>query len=86
MKSSQTIAAFAPITGKTSKSAPFTVTAPKASSGLPVTLTVKSGPASISGTTVTLKGAGTVVLAANQAGNATYAAAPEVTVTFTAAP
>lgn len=86
VKSSQTIAAFAPITGKTSKSAPFAVTVPKASSGLPVTLTVKSGPATISGTTVTLKGAGTVVLAANQAGNTSYAAAPELTVTFTAAP
>jgi hypothetical protein len=63
---------------------PFTITAPTSSSGLPVTVTVKSGPATISGTTVTPTGAGTIVLAANQAGNFLYAAAAEVDVSVTA--
>jgi len=49
---------------------------------LPVILSVKSGPATLSGNTVTLTGAGTVVLAANQAGNENYNAAPEVTTSF----
>lgn len=59
-----------------------------ASSGLAVTYSITSGPATISGSTVTYTGAGTVVIAANQSGNATYAAAATVsdTVTTTAAP
>jgi hypothetical protein len=41
-----------------------------ASSGLPVTLTVTSGPATVSGDKVTLTGAiGSVTLQATQAGN-----------------
>ncbi len=50
-----------------------------ASSGLAVTLSVLSGPASISGSTLTITGAGTVVVAANQAGNTNYAPAAQVT-------
>jgi len=75
----QTLTAFAPIAAQTFGEAPFHITPPTASSGLPVTVTVKSGPASISDDTVTLLGAGTVVLAADQAGNSTHAAAKEVT-------
>ena len=44
------------------------------------------GPAALSGPnndTVTVTGAGTVVIQASQAGNATYAAAPSVTQSFT---
>ena len=53
------------------------------SSGLPVTLAVSSGPATISGNTVTLTGQpGAVTIAASQAGNSTYAAAPDQSVTF----
>jgi formylglycine-generating enzyme required for sulfatase activity len=81
-KDSQTIAAFASIGNKTFGDASFAVTAPTASSSLPVTLSVKSGPASISGNSVTLTGAGTVVIAANQAGNDNYNAAAEVTTSF----
>jgi protocatechuate 3,4-dioxygenase beta subunit len=80
---SQTIGTFTTITNKTYGDAAFAVTPPTASSGLPVTLSVKSGPATISGNIVTLTGAGEVVLAANQAGNADYAAAAEVTIGFT---
>jgi hypothetical protein len=50
-----------------------------ASSGLPVTFSVVSGPASISGNTLTITGVGTVEVAADQTGAADYAAAKEVT-------
>ena len=85
---SQTISAISAITSKTPDAAPFTVAAPISTSGLPVTLSVKSGPATISGTpggayTVTLNGTiGTVVIAANQSGNSSYIAATEVTARF----
>jgi uncharacterized repeat protein (TIGR02543 family) len=82
-KATQTISAFSTITPKTFGAAPFAVTAPTSNRSLPVTLSVKSGPATISGNTVTLTGAGTVILAANQAGNANYLSAPEVTTSFT---
>lgn len=54
-----------------------------ASSGLPVTYTTTT-PAicTVSGTTVTMVVAGTCTIAANQAGNATYVAAPQVTQTI----
>ena len=83
-KLSQTITPFATIPSKTPGATPFTITLPTASSGLTVAVTVKSGPATISGNTVTLNGTeGTVVLAANQSGNANYSAASEVTTSFT---
>jgi formylglycine-generating enzyme required for sulfatase activity/5-hydroxyisourate hydrolase-like protein (transthyretin family) len=84
-KAAQTIRAFSKISNKTFGSAPFKITAPVASSKLPVTLSVKSGPATILGNTVTLTGTGPVVLAANQFGNDNYNTAPEVTVSFTVA-
>lgn len=49
----------------------FDVTA-TASSGLPVVISVESGPATISGHKVTVTGAGTVILLATQAGNSIY--------------
>jgi hypothetical protein len=79
---SQTIGSFTSIPTKTYGSAPFTVTAPAATSGLTVVLSVVSGPATISGNTVTLTGAGTVTLAANQAGNGLFTAATRVTTSF----
>ena len=81
-KASQTIAPFAKIAAKTTSSAPFAITPPVARSGQPVTVTVLSGSATISGDTVTLTGSGTVVLAANQGGDADYNAAPQVTTSF----
>ena len=63
----------------------FGVKLPSASSGLPVALSIQSGPAQISGTNVTLNGAGTVVIAADQAGNGNYLAAPTVQTSFTVA-
>jgi hypothetical protein len=49
-----------------------------ATSGLAVTFKVVSGSAVLSGSTLTIKGAGTVVVAADQAGNANYRPAVEV--------
>ena len=85
---SQTISAFSTITSKTPNTQPFTVTAPTSTSGLPVTLSIQDGPATISGTpggayTVTLNGTtGIVIIAANQSGNSSYNAATEVTARF----
>jgi hypothetical protein len=55
-----------------------------ASSGLPVSFLVGSGPASIAGgTNLTFSGAGVVSIVASQAGNANWNPAPGVTNTFT---
>jgi hypothetical protein len=62
---------FAPPSSKLSNEAPFVLVA-TATSGLPVAFTLVSGPASLSGDTLTLNGAsGTVVVRAAQAGNET---------------
>ena len=63
--------------------APVTLAA-TASAGLPVTYTV-TGPATLSGSTLTLTGAGTVVVTATQAGNANFTAATPVAQTITVA-
>jgi|GEM_PF-574158 len=70
--------AFVSITAKTSGVAPFTVSATSQSSGS-ITYSVVSGPATISGNTVTVTGAGTVVLQASQAAAGNYAAATATT-------
>ncbi|GAB3540662.1 hypothetical protein GCM10027443_38910 [Pontibacter brevis] len=75
-KLDQTIA-FDPIPDKTLEDDPFTVSA-TASSGLPVTFSILSGPATISGNVVTLTGTGEVVVRASQLGDDTYNAAPPV--------
>ncbi len=56
-----------------------------ASSTIPVTYSV-AGPASVFGSILTINGAGTVTVTANQSGNATYAAATPVSQTFAVAP
>lgn len=61
---------------------PITLSA-TASSGLPVTFTLVSGPATLSGSTLTLSGTkGDVVVRASQPGDATYAAAADVDRSF----
>ncbi|MES2731005.1 MAG: PA14 domain-containing protein, partial [Bacteroidota bacterium] len=73
---------FATIPDKALTDPPFVLNA-TASSGLPVTYALVSGPATISGNTVTLTGAaGTVTITASQAGNATNCAASPVTRSF----
>jgi hypothetical protein len=63
--------------------APFTVSATSNSTGA-FTYSVVSGPATISGSTVTLTGAGTVVLQASEAADANFAASTK-NATFTVA-
>ena len=77
-QASQTITFTAPTTPIVYSTTPITLSA-TASSSLPVAFSVASGPGTISGNTLTITGAGTVIVAANQAGNSTYLAAPQVT-------
>ncbi len=79
-KASQSIS-FGALANKTYGAAPFTVAA-TASSNLPVTLAIASGPATISGATVTITGAGAVTVRASQAGDANYLAATDVDQSF----
>jgi hypothetical protein len=65
---------FAAIPPQTYGNASFTVSATSASSGA-VTYTVTSGPATISGATVTLTGVGTVMLNASQVASGNYTVA-----------
>jgi hypothetical protein len=58
---------------------PITLTATGGASGLPVVFSIVSGPGSITGSTLSVTGAGAIVIAANQAGNTNYAAATQVT-------
>jgi hypothetical protein len=77
----QTISFAAPA-DRVSNSGSFALSA-TASSGLPVTFNLVSGPGLLAGNVVDLTGAtGTIELRASQAGNATYAAAPAVEVSF----
>ena len=61
----------------------YTLSANGGASGNPVTFSLVSGPATLAGSKLTITGAGTVVIAADQAGNATYAAAPQATQSIT---
>lgn len=73
---------FAALADKVTTDAPFDLQA-IASSGLPVSFTLVSGPASIIGNTLTLSGAtGTVTVRATQAGNASFLAAEPVERSF----
>ncbi len=80
-KQAQTIT-FDPIPDKKVDDEPFSVSA-SASSGLQVTFSILSGPASVDGSTITLSGqAGTVTVQARQSGDIEYFAAPAVSQTF----
>lgn len=73
---------FPPIQNKLITDAPFELVA-EASSGLDVSYTVVSGPASVAGSIVTLDGTpGTVTVRASQAGDVNYEAAADIEVTF----
>jgi Bacterial Ig-like domain (group 3)/Lamin Tail Domain len=82
-KADQTIT-FASLAGKTFGDPDFTVSA-TASSGLAVSFSIPSGPATISGNTVHITGAGSVTVRASQAGDANYNAAPDVDRSFNVA-
>src|SRR6202041_1568096 len=72
-----------PVANQTYGAVPFTVAATSNSTGA-FTYSVVSGPATISGATVTLTGAGTVVLKASEAADSSYAASSQ-TASFTVA-
>ena len=76
---------FAAIPAQTFGAAPFTVSATSASSGAVTYSVVEPSPATISGNTVTLTGAGTVTLQANQAAAGNYTTA-SVQTSFTVSP
>ena len=83
-QSGQTIT-FNALAGKTFGAAPFPVSA-TASSGLPVSFASLTSPVcTVSVATVTVVAAGTCTVQASQPGNATYAAAPNVSQSFAVA-
>jgi sugar lactone lactonase YvrE len=57
-----------------------------ATSGLPVTLSVLSGPGTMNGNVLSITGVGVITMAANQPGDADYNPAPQVTTTATVTP
>jgi uncharacterized repeat protein (TIGR01451 family) len=79
-KGDQTIT-FNPLANKTYGDSPFTVSA-TASSGLPVSFSLVSGPVSVSGNTVSITGAGSATVRAAQPGDTNYNAAPNVDRSF----
>jgi hypothetical protein len=87
-KAGQSISFLAPATGAAGTSA--TLLATGGGSGNPVTFTLDpasgAGVCTVSGTTVSYTVPGSCVIDANQAGNANYTAAPQVTQTITVTP
>ncbi len=81
-QTSQTISFTQPTTPVVYGVKPIALSA-AATSGLGITFSVVSGPGSISGSSLTVTGIGTIVVAANQAGNADYTAATQVTQSVT---
>jgi hypothetical protein len=79
-KTAQTIT-FDPPGDQGLTSPPFALTA-SATSGLPVSFSLLSGPAILTGNSVQMTGAGPVTLQANQAGDAFFLPAPPVNQTF----
>ena len=75
---------FGMLTDRFINDPPFAVTA-TASSGLPVTFSIVSGPASLSNNVVTLTGSGTVTVRASQAGDSTFNSATNVDRSFVVA-
>jgi hypothetical protein len=81
VSSSQQIITFDPLSDRNIGNPSFNVVA-TASSGLPVSLSIVSGPATLTGSTVTITGLGTVIVRASQPGNATYLAAKPIDQSF----
>src|SRR5207249_3666265 len=75
-KASQSIT-FGPLPNKTYSDAPSTLNA-TASSGLAVSFSIVSGPATVSANTLTITGAGAVTVRASQSGDTNWNAASPV--------
>jgi hypothetical protein len=80
---SQTISVAAN-TGHTYGDGPITLSA-TATSGLPVSFKIISGPGAINGSLLTIQGGGTITFEADQGGNSFYSAAPGVQQSITVA-
>jgi hypothetical protein len=78
-QASQTIAFTAPASPVSFGVSPVALSATGGASGNAVVFSVVSGPGTISGSTLTVIGAGTIQIAANQLGNTNYTAATQVT-------
>jgi hypothetical protein len=81
-QAAQSISFTPPTSPVTYPVSPITLSATGGASGNPVTFSVVSGPGTASGangSTLAITNVGTVVVAANQAGNTNYSAAPQVT-------
>jgi hypothetical protein len=76
LKQQQTIS-FAQPADKAYGDAPFLITS-SASSSLPTSISLVSGPATLAGNTLTITGAGQIILRATQSGNSTYESASPV--------
>src|SRR5262249_5958247 len=83
IKGNQTIT-FGALANKTYGDAPFALGA-TASSGLTVSYSILSGPATVAGSTLTITGAGNVSVQAAQAGDSNWNSATSVTQSFTVA-
>jgi hypothetical protein len=79
------IVTFGSLSNQTYGVAPFALNA-SASSGLPVSFSIVSGPASVVNSNLSILGTGTVTVAANQPGNTNYLPATTVNQSFTVAP
>ncbi|MEO0055456.1 MAG: hypothetical protein RLZZ50_1403, partial [Verrucomicrobiota bacterium] len=75
------VISFQPLADRAYSTAPITLVA-SSSSGLPVTFSVVSGPATIEGAELTLTGTGTVTVRASQSGTATVLPAASVDQSF----
>ena len=85
-KAPQTIAPFTKLANVSLSTRSLTIASPTSSSGLPVTVAVKSGPAKVGPLTnglVTFTNKGTITLTADQSGNQNYLPAKQVMTTFT---
>jgi large repetitive protein len=75
----QTITFTPPASPVSYGAAAIMLSATGGASGNAIVFSVVSGPGTITGSTLTVTGVGTIVIAANQAGNANYSAATQVT-------
>jgi hypothetical protein len=85
-KAPQTIAPFTKLANVPLSTRSVTIASPTSSSGLPVTVAVKSGPAKVGPLTnglVTFTNKGTITLTADQSGNQNYLPAKQILTTFT---
>jgi hypothetical protein len=78
-QATQTITFTPPISPVTYGVAAIMLSATGGASGNAIVFSVVSGPGTIAGSTLTVTGPGTIMVAANQAGNANYSAATQVT-------